>query len=206
MRLTYLDGYHFFNASIMSPSPVIVKVGVDGTQDIWAARALYPSADIRAYEADPKNYTKCAEAVAKLNAVFINKAVGDDGEIVLHRFVNTVGNSVFPRHTYDRNCRLVDKVTVPSVGIDEVVRDVGGRVDLLVLNCEGGELPIMDAMRDTSVRESVGQICVSFHDPRIYKTELKNKIVRDLGEYYHIIKGQCSTGGIPDQLWIRKVK
>jgi FkbM family methyltransferase len=204
MRLTYLDQYHFFNATIMPERPVVVKVGVDGIDDLQKMVGMYPKGDIFAYEADPRNYDKWLNPAKDLGIYLYNYAIGPTagGKMKLYRFVNTVSNSEFPRHTHDPNCKLVDSVEVNTKSIVQVADEVKRNISLLILNCEGGELHIMRALYDESIRKRIDQICVSFHDPRIYATKHREEILTKLEPFYHVFRGNCPHGGIPDYLLI----
>lgn len=203
MNLIYLDEFHFVNESILPEDPSLVKVGVVGQGDIEAFQKLRDTSFCIGYEADDRNFQK--ELNKSLFDRFYHMAVGIDGEVMLHRFKNTVSNSTFPRHTYDVNCKLVDSVPVKSVSIKNVLKDNDlSKLDVLILNCEGGELPILRDLADKDIRDRIGQICVSFHDPRIYPTKEKNKVMDLLCEYYHIIQGKPNSY-IPDYLLIRRV-
>jgi len=79
------------------------------------------------------------------------------------------------------------------------------RIDALILNCQGAEIAIMEQLTSRPLREKIGQICVSFHDPRIYPTKEKARIFGLIGQYYHVIRGENDIGGIPDYLMIRRV-
>ena len=205
MKITYLDLYHCFNETIMSKKPTIVKVGVDGLDDLIKAREMYPDADIMAFEADEVNYHRW-NGTSNKNKIckMVNCAVGLSGVARIYRYKNHVGNSTTPRHTFDKGCELVSDETVESISITHVTKK--GYIDLLILNCEGGELPIMRDLYDEKVRDKIGQICVSFHDPRIYPTAKKMEILNKIGKYYTILRGdKCPRGGIADYLMIRKV-
>jgi len=203
VNLIYLDEFHFVNESILPENPSLIKVGVVGQGDIEAFQKLREKSFCIGYEADDRNFQK--EVNKSLFDRLYHTAVGIDGEVTLHRFRNTVSNSTFPRHTYDVNCKLVDSVQVKSVSIKTAMKDNDlEKLDVLILNCEGGELPILRDLVEKETRDRIGQICVSFHDPRIYPSKEKNKIMDSLCEYYHIIIGKPNSY-IPDYLLIRKV-
>lgn len=199
MELVYLDPYHFFNRTIMPDKPVIVKVGVCGTADLEMAGRLYPEARIIGYEADPLNYRKQNDACM---TVFYGNAVGEQKTVKLYRFANSVSHSIYPRHTYDANCKLLNTIEVASISIDMVMKNIESAIDLLILNCEGGELPILQSLHNKETRDRIAQICVSFHDPRIYPTADRHRITDPVAQYYYAIKGDCPKGGIPDTLLI----
>jgi len=205
MNIIYLDDYHFINSNILSEDPIVVKVGIVGWIDMFKMRELYPKAWIIGYEPDPDNFRNDAVVDIPSNK-FYCKAVGIDGHFELNRFTNCVSNSSFERHKYDPNCVLKDKITVDSVSLRTVFAENDiSRIDVLILNCEGGELDILPQLADDLIREKIGQICVSFHDPRIYPTEKRREILKMIGGYYHIVRGTNDIGGIPDYLLIRKI-
>jgi FkbM family methyltransferase len=209
MKITYLDDYHFINESILTESPILVKVGVVGFDDLAKFKTIYPKSKIIAYEADLNNYNYSIKNERKDGFrpdLFINCAVGDCGRIELYRFKNYLGNSIYPRHTYDKNCTYVDTIGVRCVNLQQVFERIYvNYIDVLILNCEGGELAIMRQMKDETIRNKIGQICVSFHDPRIYPIIERKRIIDLIGNYYHIMRGVNKIGGIPDYLFIRKV-
>ena len=205
MNIIYLDDYHLINANILPQDPIVVKVGIVGWADMIKLKDLYPMARIIGYEPDPDNFANDIKAENPANKVYC-KAVGIDGHFDLCRFTNSVSNSSFERHKYDPNCVLKDMITVDSVSLETVIKENDlSRIDILILNCEGGELDIMPQLANDLLREKIGQICVSFHDPRIYLTQKRREILDMIGEFYHIVRGTNDIGGIPDYLLIRKV-
>ena len=206
MEIKYLDLYHCFNATIMPADPVIVKVGVYNVGDLAKARLLYPDATIQAYEADKKNYKDVKEVCASIDVALKNVAVGRAGDVKFYRYKNAGSSSTIPRHLKEDNCELVKESKVKSISMHQVLKNAGGHIDLLVLNCEGGELPIMRTFFKEKVRNSVDQICVSFHDPRTYPSGKREEILNEIGQYYHVFRGrEGQPGGVPDWLLIRKV-
>lgn len=201
MQITYLNPYHVINQELLGDKPSLVKVGVVGTGDLDRFKELYPKGDVIAYEADPDNFNKYNTGKYK----FHQKAVGNGGYMEFYKYSNIVSHSTFPRHLKDANCRLVDTITVKSVSLEDILKDNNlNYLDVLILNCEGGELSIMESLKDKKVRDKIGQICVSFHDPRIYPTAKKEKIFDELGQYYEIERGGGAS--IPDYLMCRRTE
>jgi len=210
MLLVYLDLYHCFNETIFPQNGTIMKIGIagfSGCDDMAKAKLLYPNSKTIAYEADPKNYNAMKDKADGCIDSFTNKAVGSSGTMKLYRFKNSVSHSVYPRHLNDKNCVFVDNVVVPSITLNSAMIENGiDRISLLILNCEGGELPILMSLVDQTIRNKIDQICVSFHDPRIYPVKKREKVMAAIGKYYHIVRGvNCQKGGIPDWLLMRKV-
>jgi len=207
MELVYLDPYHFFNRTIMPKNPTIMKVGVCGTTaDLVMAKRMYPESKVIGYEADPNNYKAMQPSTKGCVDSFINQAISVNPSIILHRFTNSVSHSVYPRHEKEPNCVFVDKIEIPAVTLLTAMKDRNiDRISLLVLNCEGAELEIMRMLKDEELRSRIDQICVSFHNPRIYSDERMEKFVSPVRQHYHVVRGDCPRGGIPDHLMIRKV-
>lgn len=203
MKLTYLDDYHYFDASSISPAPRIIHVGIKGLVALKKARELFPQAKLEGYEPDPKNFNGVVNTAKDLNVKMTQKALGDClGHVTLYRYTNEVSHSCFPRHEKDPNCVLVGSVKVPVTVLSYIVQ--GTAVDLLILNCEGGELYAMrDLIKSPALRGLVKQICVSFHSPRIYPQAKRDKCVDKLRQYYEIVVDP-HPAGIPDHLFVRK--
>lgn len=203
MKITYLSDYHYFNETIVEGDPVVVQVGVADIFTLKKARSLYPKAKLIAYEADPNNFDNVKKLASdeKLSVKFVNKAVcGKVGDVTLHRYENFVSHSLLDRPDQE----LVEDVVVKSVNIASVFKSNRiKKIDILVLNCEGSELEILnDIFSEPDL--SISQICVSFHCPRIYPIECRDGLLKVAGPNYHIIQ-ELRFDGIPDHLLIRKV-
>ena len=202
MKIIYLNNYHYFNETIIPENPVMVQVGVADGVTVTEFAMKYPSSKIYLYEADPNRDM----VVNREDTVFINKAVcGNNRPVNFHVYKNKVSSSMIPRHEFDDNCELVESVKVKGVTINQVMKENKlDRIDLLVLNCEGAELFILDDIIKKKVGEKIAQICVSFHCPRIYPEHERDSRLEKLKETHHIIC-EPHKEGIPDHLLIRRV-
>jgi len=199
MKITYLDKYHYFNETIMPLNPAVVHVGIQDFDVLKKVKELYPNAYLKAVEADPDSFKAHKAEAKKLDIDFHNKALGSGKKMTLNRFKNRASNSVFDRHEYDTTCELVDSVEVPTITWSQL-----GSGDLLVLNCEGGELYYLNMIvKDLDTRCNFDQICVSFHNPRIYPTEIREKLLEQLESHFHIVVNPHPTW-MPDVLLIKK--
>jgi len=162
----HLDQYHHCDPScINSGTPTMLEVGAYSADLAFAFLSKYPKGRVEIFEAAPDNFASLIESIAgdpRIKAR--NTAVTDkDGDVRLNIYTDRNSNSTFDRHVCDGK-ELLDSVTVPSISLSTALNNVGTYVDYLLLNCEGGELSIMDAIsRDADLRDRVGQICVSFH-------------------------------------------
>ena len=204
MNIIYLDNYHYFNETIMPESPLVIKVGVCGLDDLIKMRHLYPKARIFGVEADPVNLKAMETVSVKTGAgvELISCALAKvTGHARLYKYTNKVSHSLYARHKHDPNCVLDEAVNVPAKSPTDLLTV---HTDLLILNCEGSETFVMDALyKHPTFKDRFSQICMSFHVPRIYPTEERDTFLKWAEEFYHIIKEPHATG-IPDVLLIRK--
>ncbi|MEM7482256.1 MAG: FkbM family methyltransferase [Acidobacteriota bacterium] len=115
-------------------------------------------ARVIAVEANPQMFEQLysSERVTKLHL-----AVADqEGTIRLHLGDNPLGNSVFASHPNSDG----EQVEVPALTLEQVIaRHCGGRVDLLKVNIEGAEIPMLEATSDATL-QAIRQITIQFHD------------------------------------------
>jgi hypothetical protein len=76
-----------------------------------------------------------------------------------------VSGSIFPTH---RNVAAgdVDTYEVPVVTLDDLVRQVGGHIDVLKIDVEGAEFDVLERASSAALAE-IDQILVEFHDGTI---------------------------------------
>lgn len=207
MNIIFLNSYHYFNAVIMPRNPTLVQVGVFGVDHLERFRTLYPDSRIIAYEADLGNFKAMEKSLADIDAEFFNRALSNETrETTLYKYESNVAHSLFPRHlTGKQKPKLQGEVQVQGSTFEDMLEnDTIERVDLLILNCEGAELFVLDALLDNpSLRDHVRQICVSFHAPRIYPMERKRKVIGRMEKHYHVVVKPHKVG-IPDVLFIRR--
>jgi FkbM family methyltransferase len=206
MKFTYLNESHFINESILKDVPSLIKIGIIGILDLIKFKKLYPESKIITYEADEYNYLYNSKIIEHNNTVTTayNKAVGKTGLIPFYIFKNPQSNSIYPRHTLSNKCVLLKSVNINSINIEQVFNENNLEyLDVLILNCEGGEIPILLDIINKKLFNKIGQICVAFHDPRIYPTENKKNIINKLKNHYNVFQGKA-TRHIPEYLLIKK--
>ena len=115
------------------------------------ARMLYPKAIIHAYEPNPilwphlSTHANYAEIKAVASAVGLTNG---------HVSLDFPGDSVFTQTRND------EAGMVKLTSIHDVVEHIGGRVDLLKLDCEGAEWEIL---QDEETLKRVGMIVMEYH-------------------------------------------
>jgi FkbM family methyltransferase len=146
----------------IGPTPVVVDVGAHVGSFTLAVLERYPGAACFAFEPAPVAF-RLLEANMARNGQRVElhaKAVAhESGSAVL--LVNDA--SAMNRLAWEDE-RTVDSRTliVPVVSFADVVSDVGGRIDLLKLDCEGAEYDIVERS-PSSVWDSVQNIVMEVH-------------------------------------------
>ena len=193
------DTYMYFASNMLPESPTIVEVGsIHGAHGIKLCDKFCNDLIVIAYEAGKENFSTLLDgilqeyktAVSGIPIITRNAAVtGTDGEVEFFEFKEISSNSIYPRHTGEgRNLRRTSKVR--SVSIDTIMQEnLCDRIDLLFLNCEGAELGVLEeVLTNTSVRDRIGQLCVSFHGGRIYPQKSTLKMVERMSEFFWVVE------------------
>ena len=78
---------------------------------------------------------------------------------------------------------------VPAINLSSVIRELGGRVDLLKFDIEGAEVDVLKEARASDLA-SCGQLTVEFHDkrPPLARRDVDDVCRRMRSEGYLIVK------------------
>jgi FkbM family methyltransferase len=129
----------------------VVDVGGNVGLFSLVARHHFPGAKIFAYEPNPFIGSYIRQNLSKLSVEIHQEAVGArQGFIKL----NLGGNSLHSTVTED------PEGEIPMVDFDTVVDRAGGTIDLLKLDCEGGEWDILESSASI---EKVKNLAMEFH-------------------------------------------
>lgn len=121
---------------------VIVDVGANVGWFALAARSYFPNALISVYEPNVAIHEALSINMAAIGATRYVAAIGGRREMVSLE----VGNET-------NLGRTVSGGEIPQETLQDVLKRVGGRVDLLKLDCEGAEWSILDSPTDwTAIR------------------------------------------------------
>lgn len=166
--------YMKIDEKLLSKKPVFLFVGgYTGKLPIIVEKKI-PGAEIHIYEADPYNFRLLQDLRDRMN--LYNKAVVDyDGEIDFYRYEKIKANSIY---STVNDSPFREKITVPCISIKTAVNRIWKNIDVLVLNCEGSELKILDMIHREKLYSWIKQICVSFHN---YNGGITDK------EYRHLL-------------------
>jgi len=187
------DTYMYFASNMLPANPVIVEVGsIHGAHGIKLCKKFDNKLTMIAYEAGRENNASLVAGISGTPIIAHRAAVtGSDGTVDFYEFVEESSNSVYPRHEGEgRRLRRTSKVR--SVGLETIMAENDcSRIDLLFLNCEGAELGILEeVLRNQSLRDRLGQLCVSFHGGRIYPQTDTIEKVRQMSEFFWVVEEQ----------------
>jgi len=202
------DTYMYFASNMLPKRPVIVEVGsIHGAHSLKLEQKLYGELTMIAYEAGQENYASLCMGIDdgiiycqphtsggcwRSSTTTHRAAVtGTDGEVEFFEFEEMSSNSTYPRHTGEgRHLRRVSYIR--SVSVKTIMQENGcDRIDLLFLNCEGAELGVLEeVLTDPSVRDRIGQLCVSFHGGRVYPQDKTVEMVKRISEFFWVTEEQ----------------
>jgi FkbM family methyltransferase len=131
----------------------VVDLGANAGVTVRYFAQLYPGARIIGYEPDPTTFETCRRNVRGLPNVEVrNAAVGtEDGPILLRR----ARGASWATSAYGEGDG--EAFTAPQVRLDQIIEELGV-VELLKLDIEGAEWPVLRASRRLSeVRHIVGE-------------------------------------------------
>jgi len=197
------DTYMYFASNMLPERPTIVEVGsIHGAHGNKLRRRFNDDLTMIAYEAGLENYDSLCLGMpipvphsggCHQPRIAVHRAAvtGIDGEVEFFEFEEISSNSVYPRHTGEgRHLRRTSKVR--SVSVKTIMQENGcDRIDLLFLNCEGAELGVLEeVLTDPSVRDRIGQLCVSFHGGRVYPQDETVEMVKRMSEFFWVTEEQ----------------
>ena len=113
---------------------VIVDIGAHVGLFSIAARRHFPSGVIHAYEPNPAIWTYLEANVQAMDVIIHREAVN-----------HTAGSGVLASHldSVQTRVELKEGGSIPYIDFESVVKRAGGRIDVLKLDCEGGEWQIL---------------------------------------------------------------
>jgi FkbM family methyltransferase len=169
-------------------SAVVIDIGANvGLFAIYAA-SLSRQAEVHAFEPFPANFRQIERNLAmnpgyrlKPHRAAVSDATGEA------RLFFTQGDS--------SGCSLNqmngESITVPTIGVNEIFRHCGVlRCDLLKMDCEGSELPLLEKATP-ELLGNIGAIIMEFHNrsevPRICEILSRNGFVTEIIEQINTI-------------------
>lgn len=148
----------------------VVDIGANVGLFCLATRDVFPSATIHAYEPNPRLKPHLATHARQAGATYFLEAVTAKGGPIRLDF--TPGESVSTTAEHD------PAGSIPSASFAEVVNRAGGRVDVLKVDCEGGEWELFDEREPwTAVR----YVAMEYHDRNGRGLDAASSAIRGLG-------------------------
>jgi FkbM family methyltransferase len=192
MAEMYLDRCYLNMFAPLPENPVIVDVGgYIGDFSLYAAHEL--GARVVVYEPTPENYALLKENVA-LNGLedritSLNAGVGAaDGSLTLN-VTRGDGALHVSGFLYSDSS---EQITVPSVSLCTVFAENAlTRIDLLKIDCEGGEYDIIDSMTDP-LFEQIDRIVFEYHTIPGYRDKLETVKKRLVSAGYRITEDKSN--------------
>lgn len=130
----FFDDCYFLEQMPSSTSSVL-DVGANVGLFSLVARHRFPAAKIHCYEPNPKVQTYLTNNLADLDVQVFPEAVGmHSGVVDLEMRQNSL-------HSITKQS---ENGSISMTGLDLAIDRIGGSVDLLKLDCEGAEWPILD--------------------------------------------------------------
>jgi FkbM family methyltransferase len=154
----------------LPPSPVIVDLGAN--QDIFLPVNILDRAEVHAVEPDPTVFKILRKNVGdRKNVVLYNVAIGaEDGEVSFYRERGfnpadparySLGASVFSEH---EAINRTEQIKVPQIGILSFLQKIGKPVDLMKMDIEGAEVPVLETLLDSHLLHNISVILVETHE------------------------------------------
>jgi FkbM family methyltransferase len=152
-------------------NPVIVDLGANERLFI-PDEIVSEAAEIHAVEPDPNVFKLLQKNVqGRSNVILYNAAVGaSDGTVSLYReslfdpndpTKYSLGASIFPQH------QAVDAsapTSVPQIGILSFLEKIGKRIDLMKVDIEGAEVPVLETLLSSPLAQNITIMLVETHE------------------------------------------
>jgi FkbM family methyltransferase len=183
MRAVNTNRLLLYEADI-STDGVVIDAGAYRGEWALEIMELY-GPTIHAFEPDPRNY-KQLEKVTSDHARLVpyKFGLGDKNE-TLTMALEHLGSSVFS------DLSGKDGVATAEVEIHDIADTWNSleldRVDLMKINIEGGEYPLLERMMETGLLEKVGCFLIQFHEWHPSAYQRRRKIRRALAHSHKLV-------------------
>ena len=156
---------HSFFATLLARPTVVADFGAHRGEFFAMLKSEHPVCRAVLVEADPALAESLKQTFSK-DADVIHAAIAaktGEGAVTFFRSKEPEASSIFME--WSAVCGIVDQVVVPAIEFSEVVRELGGRVDLVKLDIEGAEIGVLQTASASDLASCV-QLTVEFHDKR----------------------------------------
>jgi FkbM family methyltransferase len=186
-----LRGHSFFGTILPRPA-VVADLGAHCGEFFAAVKAQHPVWRALLVEADPALAQSLMETFGHEADVLQAALVGQNREptITFTRSMQPEASSIYTERVAVYG--TLNQVEVPTVDFAEVVRQLGGRVDLAKLDVEAAEFEVLETAHRSDLA-ACGQLTVEFHDSTQPITRL------DVGHVCQRLR--CAGYGIVNANW-----
>ena len=156
---------HSFFGPLLAGPAVVADFGAHCGEFVTALKSEYSISRAVLVEANPT----LAEAMKEKLGSQVNvvqaalSGTNNKGLIRFTRSANPESSSIF--REWAAAYGVADQIDVPAVEFSNVIRELGGRVDLVKFDIEGAEVDVLQAASASDLA-SCGQLTVEFHDKR----------------------------------------
>jgi len=186
---------HSFFGSLLPQRAVIADFGAHRGEFFAALKSEYSISRALLVEANPALAETLKETFGKESDVLHGAVVGGDnkGAVTFTRSTNPEASSIFKE--WSAAYGIADQVDVPAINLSNVIRKLGGRVDLVKVDVEGAEIGMLQSA-SVSDLASCGQLTVEFHDrrPPLTGRDVDDVCRRMRAEGYLIVKPNWPSG------------
>jgi FkbM family methyltransferase len=156
---------HSFFGSLLPQPAIVADFGAHRGEFFEALKSEYSVSRAFLVEANPTLAESLKETFGKESEVLHAAVVGADykGAVTFTRSTNPESSSIF--REWSAAYGIADQVDVPAINLSSVIRELGGRVDLLKFDIEGAEVDVLKEALASDLK-SCGQLTVEFHDRR----------------------------------------
>jgi FkbM family methyltransferase len=156
---------HSFFATLLARPAAVADFGAHRGEFLAALKSECPISRALLVEADPALAESLKQSFGD-EADIVHAAVvaeNKQGTVTFTRSIEPESSSVF--REWSAAYGIADQMEVPAIEFSKVIRELGGRVDLVKLDVEGAEIGVLQSASASDLA-SCGQLTVEFHDKR----------------------------------------
>jgi FkbM family methyltransferase len=179
---------HSFFGSLVPQTAIVADFGAHRGEFFAALKSEYSISRALLVEANPALAASLRETFTETGVLHAALVGGNNrSPVTFTRSTNPESSSIF--REWSAAYGIADQVEVPAVALASVIRDLGGRVDLVKFDIEGAEVGVLKEARASDLN-SCGQLTVEFHDtrPPLTRRDVDDVCRRMRSEGYGIVK------------------
>ena len=144
---------HSFFGSLLPQSAIVADFGAHRGEFFAALKSEYSISRALLVEANPALAESLKKTFAKETRVLHAALVGgnNQGPVTFTRSTQPESSSIF--REWAAAYGIADQVDVPAVELASVIRELGGRVDLVKFDIEGAEVDVLKEARASDLNE-----------------------------------------------------